>query len=240
MANQVEIINRSGDKRILLSQSQLARTMAIGSDWTKLRIAFMLSLDGPQADITGTPRLLLGLNAGDTTLPFDETPGHFLGVRTNIAFWDWSTFTTNHYVMGDDEWQIYKNVAGVETTTNLSISGTGDIGISWSQHAFDLDDGPGISIFFVDFEKIDSSTMQVVLAGCRRDQEMGMTQDNLLAAMTLENVAAASSFGTILKTGTPSTIAVDEETDGDLDTICVAWDRLDNLEVSQVIFARLS
>jgi hypothetical protein len=237
MASTIEIINRSGDKRLLLAQSQLARTMAIGSDWAKLRVGVTMSLDGAQENITGTPRLLMGLNSGTSNLPFDETPGHFIGVRTNVASMTYAGTALSYGI--SDTIQLYKNLAGVETTSNLTSAR--NMGISRASENHDYVNGPSVSTWFLDLEKVDASTMGVVFASQEyaANEDHGLTESAFKQAMTLEDIADAVVFGTQAKTSS-GTVSIDEASDGFLDTICIAWDRLISLEVSKVSFARLA
>jgi hypothetical protein len=234
------VTERNGLKSLVISQSQVARTMDIASGWGKLRIGATLALDGPEASIGGTPRLMMGLSNGVSNLPFSSTPGHFLGMRTNITTMGYSS-SFRSYALGDDECQLYHNAGGVVTTKDISIVSVGNMGLSDATAVYDEGAGNGLSTFYLDFERVDATTMRILLASQRvlTGGNQGMKEEKFKESMTLEDIEDANVFGTQIAT-LPRSMTFDEGTDGVLDSICIAWDQPYDLEISRVAFARLA
>lgn len=76
-----EVVNSITSRRVVLFAQGIMRTMAIGNDWTKLRVGMVLNTTG-STGITGTPRLYFGLLQGTSGGVLSNTTTDFLGVRT--------------------------------------------------------------------------------------------------------------------------------------------------------------
>src|SRR5664279_1558518 len=78
--------NLIGDKYLTLANEEFVRTLAIGSDWTRLRLGLLLALstDGT-SDLQGAD-LVWGLCAGKTN-PFGAaSTTNFLGMKFGTSF----------------------------------------------------------------------------------------------------------------------------------------------------------
>src|SRR5437867_3420891 len=76
------ILSRGSDNRVVMSNGRFARTLAIGTLWTKLRIGIRFAINDGAANIGGGPIFAFGLCHGTTNIYGDATTDHFLGYRS--------------------------------------------------------------------------------------------------------------------------------------------------------------
>lgn len=72
------------DKRLALAGEQIARTTAIGHNWTYLRIGVRFAISNSLSDSTTIvgPDLAFGLNSGTSSLYADPSTTNFLGIHS--------------------------------------------------------------------------------------------------------------------------------------------------------------
>jgi hypothetical protein len=77
------------DRRLVLSNQSYARKLAIGTDWTTIRIGLRMWFSNgvDLTTLTGTPLLVLGMQVGDTTFFGGDDTQFWLGVKTGQSVW---------------------------------------------------------------------------------------------------------------------------------------------------------
>lgn len=81
------IVTVSGDKRIELANSQCARLFDIGTTWNEIRIGMRMCMTDPGGNLTGTPRLAVGVCSGTTNIMGDSSADNWVGAISNLATW---------------------------------------------------------------------------------------------------------------------------------------------------------
>lgn len=119
-------ISAVNDQRFQLVNSNFARpwdTVAIGTGWTKIRIACRFSILDSGSNVTSTPRFAIGICSGSTNIFQDATTTHFLGIMSNNATWSRIVGPPVGYNIGaSGTWVVTKRIGAV-TTSNTSIGG---------------------------------------------------------------------------------------------------------------------
>jgi hypothetical protein len=100
------------DKRLVLSNQSIARKLQIGNDWTTIRVGIRAWFSNSQSltTVSGTPRLQIGMQAGDTTLVGGVNTTYWTGVSTAN-----STFTDDN-----DSWSLSIYGRGVKQGDTLT------------------------------------------------------------------------------------------------------------------------
>ena len=85
------IVDVTGDMRIRMQNSRWARMPLSGiftPTWTTIRVGVLCApTTDPGANVTGTPRLALGFCSGTSAIPGDASATHFVGWMTTAASW---------------------------------------------------------------------------------------------------------------------------------------------------------
>src|SRR5437870_4036952 len=78
------------DNRARLTNSNIARLWGsdVGTTWTKIRIGCRISIEDSGANVTGTPRLAIGVCSGTSNIFMDATTTHFAGIVSTASFWN--------------------------------------------------------------------------------------------------------------------------------------------------------
>lgn len=225
-----------------LSNSQIARVIDIGTNWTRLRIGWRWQLDDPGGTLAGTSSLWIGLLANPTTNmsngPLGVTTSHFLGMA-NLAG---GPFTRNTVP------SVYYNVSSMTpvkrvTATNTTNAFGGGSNLMGAR--------PTVARQIVLLEITKGSpnfTVQAALAqnagaSSLDDMSLGvlissLEQNTMANAVSVINAAQGANAATIT---TAPTIAVNEATDGFLNSICFAWTRTAPLlYISDIVYSKLA
>ncbi len=202
------------DRRMIMSNGQAARKFLFpGSLWNTLRIGFRFDFDST-ANIVGPPRWLIGLlsnpASGLSNGPFSAVTSHFVGIRTIGGTWFGGD---NVYDMGGTQTQIYKRVGVTESTSAATAQ----------MRLFGRVPATLRPIFLLEITKGSPNwTFQTVYksSGTFGDD---WTQAQLVTS--LEDVALAVTGPSSVNylQSSADTFPVDE-TDGELNAVCFAWD----------------
>jgi hypothetical protein len=227
-------VGGSEDRRLVLQTAMVGRK--ISGSWNTLLIGVRVVNEFIATNIYA-PVFHLGVmttpSAGMTNGPLaGANAAHFLGIGSAEAVWTRSTTTINHY-SGTASMQLQKIVDGVETNTTPSFG--------WIRSA---DDTKRYAMFV---EIIKGSPNYTVTA-CVWNQAAGsvdITKAQMLTAMGSASIAAVDTYMDTLTanaySATSAAIAVDEGTDGALDSICVSWNRAyPKLYVSDLMYRVLA
>lgn len=203
-----------GDVRAYLAGNTLRRTLSIGTDWTRLRLGIRFSYEDSGANITGTPRFVMGLCSG-TLNPWNNgsaTTLNFIGVQQNNATVTRSVVgDSNHYAGG---LQPFKRL-GTTTTTGTAFTN------AWVGSA---QPATRRNVLFLDIWK---GSPNYTLQAFYRDSTLGsdVTRAKFIEQIeTLSAVITNHSWTDGGPSGAGKTLAFDEVA-GSLNTVNLAWDR---------------
>lgn len=215
-------IGGQADKRFVYRGTSAARLMETGNSWNTLRIGFRFALFNA-ADIDGTPRIALGACSGAEEIWGDLNVKHFVGIRTDDASWART---------GTDPERF--NAVGTKALTNIdnTITENGSSFVT-AYASNDLDVRFG---WFVELVR-DASNVNVGLYGPSSGTNTitDLTLEEFMTIMKLGDLADISTAKANYNSrGAAKAVAVDEATDGDLNAVCFAWDKLIELAFSDV------
>tara|TARA_R110000772_G_scaffold249530_2_gene364015 strand:+ start:123828 stop:124523 length:696 start_codon:yes stop_codon:yes gene_type:complete len=227
------IVSRSGNKAFSLGNSYMARFMDVGESWTRIRIGLTLRISGAAfGNITGTPRLAIGLCSGVTN-PFGATlTDNFVGVITNQA-----TFAAKTDLYGNTG-----NTSGMGMFPATKVGATLTIGgsncfTSSIAALHTLQSG-----IILDIRKGSSNFTLVGIGTNDTGSNDGINQDTVKTGTEGSIMDPfLSTGGNTYYLGPERTIAVDESTNGFLNAVNIFWDQSDpTLEVSNIWYSRMS
>jgi len=219
MASIVErTIGGATDRRLALLREQCGRTISIGSSWNKIRLGIHLSID-TSAAITQMPSFVFGLCSGMTNMYTDETTDHFVGVKTPDSI---NTTNFANYIQGPGTQSVIKIGTTETNTTPASVTSYFAMGkSSASRSMFILEITKGSPNYIVRFRMSEYNE--------------NVTTAQFRAQMQAENVTFAHGWTA------NQNFAIDEATNGNLDTINIAWmSELNAIEISAVSYSRLA
>ena len=231
-------ISGAVDKRVVLSNDFMMRkiTASVLSNWTtgkKLRIGLVLSVNG-SASITSNPCLAVGMNSGTTASFGRDNTTHFVGVIYNQSTWPYQTTTPRSYGTNDSFFPCVKIGASSSiSASSVDTNAASGINASPNTHrtAFFLDILKGSPNF-----TLQLAHAQYNAANIGYDITPATFIDGMTVPMSAGNgIIAWQSYYSGLK----RTIAVNEATNGYLDSIDISWNKTTPLEVCEVAYVVL-
>ena len=214
-------VNSVSDNRLTLSNSQWAATFSFGTDWTRLRIGWRFCIQDSGANITGTPKMMIGVLAdplpGMTNGPLGTSTSHFFGVKTSKP--TWSRIGGSYYDIGGGSplpYQIITRVGSVETVNPVASNF-----IPARQLSSQTDHR------IVGIMEITKGSPNFTLSGWYHASGLfDMAFYDLYRAMEIDPFSTGywNALGPVYS-GTGDTLAVDEATNGYFNSVCVAWNR---------------
>lgn len=211
------------DRRLVLSNARAARTFDIGTSWTSLMLGVRMSINGSSANIASA-NMVFGACSGVANVYGDQTPKHIVGLKVNNGGSAW-TFGSHFWAPSA---KALVNVSGVDT-----LYGTP----SGSNYTSD------VTLRVGHFVKIDkgSPNFTVTWAGCTFSAATDLTLNQFQSLMETAIANFSTVKGNYGQQGTVSTVAVNEGTNGSLDSCCFYWSNVgETLEISDVAYARLA
>lgn len=231
-----EITALAGDteRRLVLSNSQWAAKLNAGATWNTLRIGIRGWITNWGASLIATPRLYMGVcsdpNAGFANGPLSGANcKHFVGMRTDTStaadtFGNQYDFSTN-------------NAGCVQVGATVNKANIGSNSLPFSYTALD-----NRLVCILEMVKGSPWTAELVLhaySGTISD----LSKDNFINAMEVETMTDVKNYlsavsTSYVTTGPRNMPAVDEGTNGDLNSICIAWNRsIPSFHFSDFFFA---
>jgi len=215
------------EKRLVLSNSQWAATLSVGSTWNKIRVGCRMGLGTTGGNLSGTPQFHLGF-CSDPVSGFTNGPlsgancKHFIGSLSTDTLWTLTAGSPDYYVNGSGQ-QMGKNVLG--TITNLGGNYT---------TLLSADSTSVRRIYMFELERqvtnwdVRVSTNSLIVDHTYTDLVAAMEESDFLTAC----IAAGGLTGRV------TTHAVDETTDGNLNAICCGWSTAQTeCHISEMVFA---
>lgn len=223
-----------GDNRVTLENSQFARLMDVGSDWTKIRVAIRRTMSDTGDNLTSTPRFYFGLMSNPveemTNGPLGNNTSHFVGIRWDDSFVTRSISPANGPYYACSSVQLSSVNSGVITNGNSTVNET----IS----ANNVESTGRATIAVIEIERTASSgSWNFNIVANDSIAAAHMTRSDLIFCLELSDIADVETFldtkGTYINF--VRTLTVDEDSNGPLNSICIAWDRSDpRVEISDV------
>lgn len=220
-------IGADTEKRLLLGNAQWAATISAGTSWNRLRIAARMALDDTGSDITGTPRLYLGMMSspavGMTNGPLNAVTDHFVGfVSASASFSRITVPSPNAYGMSSQ-------LLGKKVDATITLAG------STVGHRISAAPTTARQVTMVEIEK--GSPNFTLRCGTFAAAPADISLTTLISS--LEDPTFTSAVGgTMSQSANVTTLAVTEATDGFLNAICIGWDRSSSkLHVSEMFYA---
>lgn len=201
------------DKKLKCYPGGYAGVLQAGNTWNTIRIGLHFAFDGA-ATLAGTPRLIVGMNAGKAATFGDLSCSHFLGYVLSAASFTYNagggipyfSFTSNNrptIKIGTTE--------SYGTTANLSMNASA---------------GPTVrNAFLLEITKGSPFGIRYVTPGGAAQAQVDITQAVFESLMNMTNMTDAGSVVSGYFAPTAQTMTVDETTNGDLDTIFFMWDK---------------
>ena len=221
------------DKRIVLSNSQLARPFSIAS-WTKVRIALRLIMTNTGANISSAS-FWVGLSSGTTNLIMDATTDNWCGIVT--ATGASAAPVTMVYGTSPSRYKYSSNVMAAKRVGSTATSNSSTI---------DSADFMGLkadatlahrSLLFVDITR--GSPNYTINAALAYDYWSAGTGDATLADFLLQAETASPSH-TNHVAGTAKTLAVDEST-GAFNAVNIGWNKTSpTIEICDLAVVKLA
>jgi hypothetical protein len=216
--SDVIIGSRNSEKTALLSNSACARKIPIPLGWSKIRVGVRVQADASGATIT-TPTFALGLCSGTSNIFGDATVTHFVGFA-DILTWTPSSGWFQISVKPSKK-------VGSTLTQGTAIGSPviwGNLGTDPARR----------SLLFADITK-GSPNYTINFFARTALSVSDPTATDFVTQMSLASPSLANHAA-----GTNQTIAVDEGTDGTLDSLNLFWSGFPNLEISDFGFSVLS
>jgi hypothetical protein len=218
------------EKRLVLNAAQWGATLDVGTAWTRLRIGARVAVANTLADLLGTPRLYMGV-CSDPVSGFTNGPlsgastKHYVGRMPTDPTWTWTNAAVDYYTVSSQ--QVGRKVGTVETMAGGSSSSrfSADPAVSRRINMFEI----GRQVTNWD---VDVSTQAVAAIGTDH------TEADMRTAMETSSFSAACTDAGLSTVG--GTLVIDEVTDGDLNAICIGWDKsATDFHISEMFFSIL-
>ena len=225
-------INRHGtENAAFLVNEGIGRTISIGTDWTRLRLAILAEVVDTGSTTLISPKFAFGLCSGTGSLFLSSTTRHFVGI-TNISSDTW-VINGSYYFPGItlSSYPVVKS-ASVEIETGskfFMVFGRTTATNSINRLAY-----------YIDFIKAATNPGVWDIRVCRNDTFDGGTfaRDVTTSSFYTQLVAQTASLGGW--TTTSSLVPVSESVYGDLDTVNIAWNDTHSLAVHEVAVYRFA
>lgn len=211
------------DKRIVVSNGTWVRPIPFGTTWSQLRFGIRVHMRDSGANLTGTPRFVMGVCSGSSNIYGDATTTNFAGIRTNNATW---TRVATDYSVTTNAFAPTKRIGS--TITDGTLLNT-TLRFNNGAAAATADRG----VFFVDINKGSPNyTFDIFRAGT--------SVADISRTVFLEQMEIAAPAITNYTSVTTAAFAVDE-TAGNFDHISFFWDRTTpEMEICDIAVARLA
>lgn len=226
-----ELIDRSGDIRLALLNGEAARWFSFLDDWNVLRVGIHYALNGNGANIGGDPAIVFGVSAGRENGFLSGATDHFCGVKITGSSFTHNAGTPNYYT----------NPTGVAPVKKIGTTQTA--GTSMGVTCYMPADVAYRGVMILQITK-GSPNFSLLFAGPVGGS--GAVSADVTDAQFLEMMELASlgSIGTVKSgygVGSTQTLAIDEGTDGLLDSVNFAWNKTAvPLEISAVRHRKVS
>lgn len=214
----------NADKRLGISMEEYVRQLA-ESEWNTLRIGLRLSLNYRQT-YGGTPKFAVGVCSTTNNSFAQATTNHFVGVISTSLNWtfEYSAINSAYYYKEIK----FAPIVRVGTSDSIGSDYVADYHVqSWSN--------VDASLFIMEIRK-GSPAWTICLKTSNASDGREATYQDHIDAMNADWNDIPLSAGP----DAGITRTVDENTNGVLNTINIAWDRDRNMEIADLLVKRIS
>jgi hypothetical protein len=209
------------ENAIQMVNSQFARTLNFGTSWTTMRVGVRMHMSNTGGGLTAA-KFAIGFCSGTSNLFGDATTTHFVGAYTTGTW----AFQTTFY--NATSFAAAKRV-GSTLTTGAVLFANGAFPCGAASSTADR------AAIFVDITK-GSPNYSINLFVANNAVPADMSVASFLSTMEV----ASPVLGTYTYTSA-QTVAVNEGTDGTLDSINISWDHSTPfIEICDVAVARIA
>lgn len=237
MASQITYVGPTNEKAIELINSHFARSFSIGTDWNKLRVAIRYTgTKSPGLGLTGTPRLFVGVCHGTSSVFGDSYVSHSVGMITDSATWGYQTGNPPYYY-GMFPRGCQKSGSALRT----SVTATDNLNQSVLPTVIE-NSGSINSLMFVDVDKNNTSNAIScsVLQRTSNNQATTYTRTDLYFYAE-QSVPSVSNHIYYTAEQLSAKFPRNENLYGELDSICVSWDRtVPRINILDIVIHKLS
>lgn len=213
----MEIITKTlggeSTKVISMANGQMVRSLSMGSSWDKIRIGFRYRIN-TEYDIPGSPEFSIGLCSGTTNTFGSTTCDNFIGIMNTDT-------TMVLHASGDYVQSININAI---TKVGTTITDAGGLGTS-----LDVPCTETLSVMYIDFERINATTINVGAAYVVETGEVGVHVglSDFLRGLEVESRTGIYQVidGFVVDTldSFDQDVTVDEVANGNFDSINIHW-----------------
>jgi hypothetical protein len=212
MASQIITWGVDNDKAVQMINSHFARSFSIGSNWQKIRVATRISGADPLvgSNLTGTPRLFIGLSHSTSSVFGDSVVEHAVGVIQTGATVTWGI---PYYQMSF--------TPCCKTGSLLTTFGSSGTTILFATASV-VSASSTRTLIFVDLERNAPNTYltcSLVYNGFATPLDFTQTQFFYYGEQSGNPGAGNHNYTTL------GYIPIDETGNGTLDSINISWDR---------------
>lgn len=224
------ILNSQVDKRASLGNDQIIRFIEPLGNWNKIRVGIRLSVNA-LADVTGTPRLYLGMCNGvesHASGAGSMTTRNFVGTVTSAATWSYGSGVDPN--AGIPYLQIGETRGVVRVgTTNTTIS---------SATVSTLTATPQLRRTAL-YATIDKTTPSATTVEMLTSNNIGVGLDDISLSRFIEQLESETTviLDGYQRTVISGSLSVDEATNGVLNAVNVSWSKTPNrIEISDISY----
>lgn len=214
------VFNLVGDKYLSLANEEYVRTLAVGTNWTKLRLGMLIALTPDGTNNLGGTNLVFGLCAGKTNPYGAASTTNFLGMKfgsdPNPPYTDLLT-----YVANSGNPYLWSG-RGALRKTGTAISITGGNAVEFHRIATNTGTVQRKSLHFVEITKGTPNFTVVFWSLSATGVAKDFSPAHLLQG--LEQGGSITVNGESLGVGTSISVAFSEAA-GALDSVDLYWNR---------------
>lgn len=221
------------DQRVVVdnSKSPWVRTMAIGSNWTKIRIGLRIGTTRAAVTWPTMPYFYFGIGAGVESVPNVAGCPNFVGISSNTQGMEGTNanYATIGSGSGGRPWRtvVVQNGSESSVAPNTNTIFTRINRVSY-----------GLSLWFLELEKSGGNMNLNLYRSSWSDNNVGTLSD---FRDCMDSVTIPSPFNENGLQTNQRTVAVDEPTYGYFDTICISFlSPTDGFEISDIDYAVLA
>lgn len=227
------------EKRLVLSNAGWAATLKIGTDWTRLRIGMRVTFDDFGASVSTSPRLWVGVlsnpSSGLANGPLGNSTSHFFGWRPQVTWQRIAGPPLRYTLGGSDRYRAVTRVGSSETVSSFAGANNCISADTSIRHGMFFDITKGTSKWTIEF------------LGAGANGVVDLSYSQLVGAMALSTLGFVRAYladvgaGSYTGNGNTGSTAVNEGTNGPLNSICVAWNHAaPKAYISEILFAKMA
>lgn len=220
------------DIHAIFDRGEMIRKFSFADDWLTLRIGLLMGINSAQT-ITG-PVFAFGVNSGVLKGYGEDDCIHFVGVHSTTASWNYNDPSVpglggppEYYSTGGQLFPM-KKVGTVKTNG----SGFGSVAYISARGRY----YPMNALILQIVKGSPNYTLTFAHPGSASSAQSHITDGQFVAMIEAANMSDIATIESGYVVSSPINLAVDEATNGILDSICICWNstNLNHLELSSI------